>query len=242
MPGAVCDTGFSQSPIEIPAGLEDEEGDFVLDNYDRHFKKFDVNVEGSAVMVVIKEPGPVPTVEGESVLGEGKFVLQQFHFHIGSNDNQGAEHKIDAAGRNFPMEVHFVHAREGKGSVAEALAEPGNVLVMAVLFQVEEKPADNKADAVLTAIIDKIGVSTDAVKALNLEDFVGPITTYYHYNGSLTTPPCTEGVKWIVLDSHPSVKSKTLQLLRDKSSRVRKDNFRPYRSPQKRRVKKYTAI
>ncbi|KAL3202725.1 hypothetical protein MRX96_012055 [Rhipicephalus microplus] len=135
MPGAVCDTGFSQSPIEIPAGLEDEEGDFVLDNYDRHFKKFDVNVEGSAVMVVIKEPGPVPTVEGESVLGEGKFVLQQFHFHIGSNDNQGAEHKIDAAGRNFPMEVHFVHAREGKGSVAEALAEPGNVLVMAVLFQ-----------------------------------------------------------------------------------------------------------
>ncbi|KAL3202723.1 hypothetical protein MRX96_012053 [Rhipicephalus microplus] len=119
---------------------------------------------------------------------------------------------------------------------------PTRVRLFRMVFEVEEKPADNKADAALTAIIDKIGVSTDAVKALNLEDFVGPITTYYHYNGSLTTPPCTEGVKWIVLDSHPSVKSKTLQLLRDKSSHVRKDNFRPYRSPQNRRVKKYTAI
>ncbi|KAH7935124.1 hypothetical protein HPB52_004473 [Rhipicephalus sanguineus] len=242
MPGAVCDTGFAQSPIAIPAGLADENGDFVLDNYDREFKKFDVDVDGHAITVIIKDEGPAPTVEGEEVLGKGKFVLQQFHFHLGSNDNQGAEHKIDEAGHNFPLEVHFVHTREGKGSTAEALKEPGNVVAMAVLFKVEENPADNKADAALMAVIDKIGVSTDATKALNLEDFVGPITTYYHYNGSLTTPPCTEGLRWIVLDSHPSVKKKTLQLLRDKSPNVRKDNFRPYRSPQNRQVKKYTSL
>ncbi|XP_049514309.1 carbonic anhydrase 2-like [Dermacentor silvarum] len=164
MPGSVCGTGSIQSPIEIPSGLREEAGDFKLKNYDREFRKFDVEADGHAITVVIKEGGKAPSVEGQNVLGKGKFVLQQFHFHLGSNDNQGAEHKIDDAGRSFPMEVHFVHAKEGKRSLAEALREPGSVLVMAVLFQVEDTPADDKADSALQAIIDKIGVTADATK------------------------------------------------------------------------------
>ncbi|XP_049514153.1 carbonic anhydrase isoform X1 [Dermacentor silvarum] len=241
MPGSVCDRGSVQSPIEIPSGLSEESANLKLENYDKGFAKFDVDVDGHAIMVMIKEGGAAPSVESEDVLGEGKFVLKQFHFHLGTNDSRGAEHKIDEAGHGFPMEAHFVHAKEGKSSVNEALKEPGNVLVVAVLFQVEDTPADDKADAALQAIVDKIGVTTDSVKKLKLDDFIGPITSYYNYKGSLTTPPCTEGVEWIVLDSHPSVKKKTLQALRDKSPKVPKDNFRPYKTSQNREVKKYTT-
>ncbi|XP_065281797.1 carbonic anhydrase-like isoform X4 [Dermacentor albipictus] len=239
MPGSVCATGSVQSPIEIPSGLTEDTANLELENYQRGFVKFDVDVDGHATQVVIKEGGAAPSVESVDVLGQGKFVLQQFHFHFGSDDSQGAEHKIDDAGHGFPMEIHFVHAKEGK-SMDEALKEPGNVLVLGVLLQVEDKPADNTTDAALQVIIDKIGVATDSAKKLKLGDIVGPITSYYNYKGSLTTPPCTEGLEWIVLDSHPSVKKTTLQALRDKTPKVPKNNFRPYyKTSQDRQVKKY---
>ncbi|MDF1880083.1 carbonic anhydrase family protein [Sulfurimonas sp. MAG313] len=115
-----------------------------------------------------------------SLHGE-KFNLLQFHFHGKS------EHTID--GKRYDMVAHMVHQNPKTKQLA----------VVAVFFE------EGKANAVLEKIIDNVGGSVK----IDPKDFV-PLKTahYYHYIGSLTTPPCSENVQWYLLKS-PQTASKT---------------------------------
>lgn len=100
------------------------------------------------------------------------FDLLQYHFHGKS------EHTID--GKRFAMVAHMVHQNPKTKQLA----------VVAVFF---EEGAKNK---VLEKIINHVGSTVQ----LDAQDFV-PLQTehYYHYIGSLTTPPCSENVQWYLL-------------------------------------------
>jgi carbonic anhydrase len=110
--------------------------------------------------------------------GGEKFELVQFHMHAPS------EHRVD--GKSFLMETHFVHQN--------AL---GQLAVVAVLHNEGERRANMKAFmAAMPTQLNKpvpFGISTSSL-GLAVGD-----TAYYRYNGSLTTPPCSEGVRWYVL-------------------------------------------
>ena len=107
-----------------------------------------------------------------------RFALQQLHFHSPS------EHQLH--GEAFPLEAHFVHQNE-KGELA----------VVAILFEEGE----------VSEVLELIGdLSPTVVGESNLVDidFValdlyGSRDSYFRYNGSLTTPPCTEGVRWFII-------------------------------------------
>ncbi|TMJ28542.1 MAG: carbonic anhydrase [Alphaproteobacteria bacterium] len=115
-----------------------------------------------------------------SVLGYGNtnYRLLQFHFHHPS------EHLI--AGKLFPMEVHFVHANAA-----------GSLAVIGVLM------AAGRANAAFNKIVstmpDKEGPAIAADRAINPNALLPPSRSYYRYEGSLTTPPCSETVDWLVL-------------------------------------------
>jgi len=105
------------------------------------------------------------------------FELKQFHFHNPSENNIN--------GKSFPLEAHFVHASKN-----------GELAVIAVMFKEGE---ENKALAELWAnmpqnVGDKNPIDTKELNALLPKD-----RDYYRFNGSLTTPPCTEGVRWLVM-------------------------------------------
>ena len=124
---------------------------------------------------------------GSSISLDGvAFELKQFHFHAPS------ENRID--GQSFPMEAHFVHADAA-----------GNLAVVAVMF---EQGADNPA---LEKVWKRMPGHEGEKQALSTE--VAPIELlptnrdYYRYSGSLTTPPCSEGVRWLVL-KHPATLAK----------------------------------
>jgi len=108
------------------------------------------------------------------------FNLLQFHFHGKS------EHTVD--GKRYGMVAHFVH----QNPITKQLA------VVAVFFE------EGEANPVLDTIMDRVGKQAD----LNPQDLLPSDTTkYYHYTGSLTTPPCSENVQWYLL-KQPSTASK----------------------------------
>ena len=108
-----------------------------------------------------------------------RFVLHQFHFHAPS------EHTVE--GRSFPAEIHFVHD-----------SPAGEVVVIGALVD-----AGRRNDA-LAPVLDNLPTTVDLPRAV-IDEWVsaaailGAVGESIRYDGSLTTPPCTEGVRWIVL-------------------------------------------
>ncbi|NCT41107.1 MAG: carbonate dehydratase [Alphaproteobacteria bacterium] len=117
------------------------------------------------------------------------FSLLQAHFHTPS------EHYIDGA--PYPMEAHFVHR-----------AEDGALGVVAVMFKVGEA---NPTIEGIWQNVPAVGVAK-AVSgvAINARDLMPADMGYYAYEGSLTMPPCSEGVKWFVVKEPITLSAKQL--------------------------------
>jgi len=117
-------------------------------------------------------PGSTLEVEGS------KYALKQIHFHSPS------ENVID--GQFYPMEGHLVHADE-----------KGRLAVVAVMY---EEGAESAAFAAAWKEMPGAAGEKKPLSGLgSVEGFLPASRDYYRFNGSLTTPPCTEGVTWLVL-------------------------------------------
>ncbi|MGA7990372.1 MAG: carbonic anhydrase family protein, partial [Thermoanaerobaculia bacterium] len=120
------------------------------------------------------DPGSTVEIDGAA------WRLLEIHFHVPS------EHSLD--GLSYPMEIHLVHAGpDGK---------PGLVVG---IFAVQG--GDNPALAPLFANLpkEKGGRKDDPAVSIDLAKLLPPDRIYLTYEGSLTTPPCTEGIRWFVL-------------------------------------------
>jgi len=113
------------------------------------------------------------------------FELKQFHFHTPSENNIN--------GHSFPLEAHFVHA-----------SKDGELAVIAVMFKEGQA---NQALNELWAQMPKHNGEHKVIHAKHLDALIPTDRDYYRFNGSLTTPPCTEGVRWFVM-KHPVTISK----------------------------------
>ncbi|MBP2098173.1 carbonic anhydrase [Enterococcus rivorum] len=110
---------------------------------------------------------------GSAVINGRHFNLAQFHFHAES------EHTID--GKHFPMEAHFVNK-----------AQSGRIAVIGVFFK---EGKENKGfQEVLDDVTDE---KNDPIT--DLDEMIPANKSYYHYLGSLTTPPLIENVEWYVM-------------------------------------------
>jgi len=125
------------------------------------------------------DAGSTLTVSGHT------FNLVQFHFHTPS------ENAVD--GQLFPMEAHLVHADKD-----------GNLAVVGVLF--EEGTSNPLLDKLWPSMPTKAGEDVNnSDMTFSVEEMLPTDRSYYHFNGSLTTPPCTEGVSWYVLKTPATV-------------------------------------
>ncbi len=116
---------------------------------------------------------------GSSITLDGRdYELKQYHFHTPSENH--------IRGREFPMEAHLVHADRD-----------GHLLVIAVMFnEGDENPALTTPWA---AMPDHPDGSAHLDRLASAEELLPKNRDYYRFTGSLTTPPCTEGVTWIVM-------------------------------------------
>jgi carbonic anhydrase len=167
---AIARDGKAQSPIDIDTkdAITDSALEELLIAY--HKTLFEIENNGHTIELL-------PTATGNGITLDGEFyALRQFHFHAPS------EHRID--GNAFDMELHFVHQdRRGNPAVLGLMiAEGACNKTLGKIF--ENAPREISVE----------GTSLPEIE-IDLAELFSP-GGIYRYEGSLTTPPCTEGVKW----------------------------------------------
>ncbi|CUS09350.1 unnamed protein product [Tuber aestivum] len=171
---SACAASKVQSPINIDSTIELAAEAPKVDIPDVEAALFE-NL-GTTVEVV---------VNGTTTLGGAEFSLQQFHFHTPS------EHRV--AEEYFPLEVHMVHeAADGSGAMA----------VIALTFQLSEDGATTELLTGVTKNLAQIATpgtvtETGPLKFAKVIEHV-QTTPLFQYTGSLTTPPCAEGLTFLV--------------------------------------------
>jgi len=176
---ASCQNGRAQSPIDIVAPSGRDASDAIALTFAPATLRI-VHQEHVADAINNGHTIQVNYSEGDTLTVGGRaYRLVQYHFHAAS------EHTVN--GRQFPMEMHLVHT-DAEGQLA----------VIGVLI----------VEGAHNAAFDPIWTNLPATKGVehhlehvtvDVDALLPAVRTTYRYDGSLTTPPCSEGVKWFVM-------------------------------------------
>lgn len=190
---AVCGTGKAQSPVDL-ARLGAHGTDMVETNY--HSGPLTVLNNGHTVQANFA-PGSTMTSGGHN------YKLVQVHFHTPS------EHEI--SGKHYPLVAHFVHADAS-----------GKLAVLGVLFK--EGAANTELTKLIAAAPDhKQAAYTVDGASFDPNGLLPKSLKVFRYAGSLTTPPCSEGVNWNVAETPVTASAKQIAALHA----IMGDNARP---------------
>jgi carbonic anhydrase len=166
----LCRSGKHQSPIDI--SLSGSKSSNPVNSTYPLLNKRDPQDNNNQLISINAERG-VCSFEGH------RYKALSFHFHAPS------EHTFN--GKHFPLEMHIVHEDRHK-----------NKAVIAVIFEKNNNTAHFIKEFYWEAL-KGAGSFTYLDKTLNFSFLNTPSSHYFVYEGSFTTPPCTEGVKWFVL-------------------------------------------
>uniref|UniRef100_A0A9J8CNG0 protein-tyrosine-phosphatase n=1 Tax=Cyprinus carpio carpio TaxID=630221 RepID=A0A9J8CNG0_CYPCA len=237
----------NQSPINIAdqdTKVSMEYQELTLDGFDAESSnKTSMKNTGKTVAIFLKDEY---FVRGAGL--PGRFKAEKVEFHWGqSNGSDGSEHSIN--GRRFPVEMQiFMYNSDDFDSLNTAIREKRVIAAMAVFFQVRTR-WDNPA---VDPIIHGLRGVVHHEKETFLEPFVlrdllpSSLGSYYRYIGSLTTPPCSKVVEWIVFSRPVFLSYKQLEAFYSiftteqqdhvKSVEYLRNNFRPLQSLDNREV------
>jgi carbonic anhydrase len=167
--------GTKQSPIDIPCKCHTTaKNNDILINY-KNTESVIVN-NGHTIQIDYNEGG---SIEYENKT----YSLKQFHFHLPS------EHTIEET--RHDMEMHLVHKKGNE------------LLVLAVFIDISKKCEQSNSISFFNELFKGLpskNCSTNNKYKFNIFDILPDNLSHYLYNGSLTTPPCSEIVKWVVLE------------------------------------------
>lgn len=175
---AACSAGQAQSPIDITHSQLSE-----LPSLKPDYKAVPLNIIDNGHTIQVNYGG-----RSTLTVGDKTYTLKQFHFHHPSEEHVN--------GKGFPLVAHLVHADSD-----------GNLAVIAVLFQ--QGNSNPLIENLWRSIPTEKGKAMDIPAiSVQVKDLLPKNLDYFTYTGSLTTPPCSEGVTWYVLTSHVTVSPK----------------------------------
>jgi len=176
-----CSTGLEQSPIDI-VDTATEAGSEALEfsNYDVDLP-LDLLNNGHTLQVNVETE--MGSSDPQISFGGQTWYLIQFHAHATS------EHTLD--GSSSAMELHFVHQ-----------SSAGDLAVVGLML---DDGAENEAISAMLTHDPGDEMEVECEDTLNPADLLPTDSGFYHYDGSLTTPDCSEGVSWFVLTEHGEV-------------------------------------
>jgi carbonic anhydrase len=180
-----CEKGMEQSPVDI----RDAQFSAITPTIKWHYgaAKFAVENNGHTIQSTLSSDENYVTIDGEP------YTLAQFHFHNPS------EHRFK--GVPSDMELHFVHKNKD-----------GKLAVISVMIN-EAAGKENKAFKPVWDILPRdANTKAHGNVDLKLTALLPSKTQYIHYKGSLTTPPCSEGVRWFVMKDPITISSGQLEM------------------------------
>lgn len=218
---ALCATGKSQSPINIIKKVTNIANNLKLDY---RLAPLVIVHDGITTLTLKSEKTiiddghsiqvnfPVKTKEFINLEGV-RYRLVQFHFHSPSEDQWQK--------RSFPLEIHFVHQ-----------SDTGEVAVIGVFVN------GGAASPDLQEIIDNLPNDVGIEHVIKGEDvnpagFMPSKKDYYRFDGSLTTPPCTEGLHWAMMMN--PITASPAQILEIRKA-IGGSNARPVQALNKRKI------
>lgn len=166
--------------------------------------------DGHSLQLNFAKDGPKETIE----FANQSFRLVQFHVHTPSENEWHHQ--------RFPMEIHFVHqGPAGQLTILSVFVKTGaeNRMLQKIIAHLPAKKAE--VENVLDERIDPMQLLPQQLN-------------YYSFMGSLTTPPCSEGVQWIVLVN--TITASPAQILKLRQT-VNGANARPTQALNKRKIK-----
>lgn len=167
---SLCTDGMNQSPVNLVDALDVDLPELIFQYHGTPLRELN---NGHTIRIDVS-PGSFLEIPEKDL----SFEFKQAHFHSPSEHTLGGEH--------YDMEIHLVHADED-----------GHLAVVGILIEEgEEMPLLNRIWAFMP---EKPGESTESPLTVFESGLMPPTRDYFNYNGSLTTPPCSEGVRWIVL-------------------------------------------
>jgi len=204
---AACTNGKEQSPINIETSrvIEDEKISDLVINYKP--TEFSLTNNGHTIQ------GNALINDNSIIVDNKEYKLEQFHFHTPS------EHQFN--GKNFDLELHFVNQNTNNQ--------------FAVLGLLIKEGASNPYLEKTWNVIppEEITEAVILTEPIDLMSLLPKDKDSFQYNGSLTTPPCSEAVKWIVLEEPIEMSKEQI----DKFRNIFPDNHRPVQSLNEREVK-----
>lgn len=196
---ATCDNGISQSPINLPCPPGNPQ---ILAN--------EPSVSTASALFELGQGSlnfelgcPTPGLCGSTNYNGATYNLINVHFHSPS------EHKEN--GQSYPLEAHLVHQ-----------SSSGALLVVGVLFSegggdncITTAPTETGSNSEVASILSQIENGLLPTVAANTASFVEVGTSFVSYAGSLTTPPCSEGVTWFVSDRRQTISASDVNRYRN---------------------------
>ena len=142
-----------------------------------------------------------------------EYRLVQYQAHWGSCAGEGSEHMVN--GEQYDAELHLVHYNTKYGSMAQALGWPDGLAIVAVLLKIGRRHQEFSKLCIILNHVQRKGLQRD-ISALNLspDKFLPGNKSYFTYPGSLTTPPLSECVTWLVFRQPVEISRQQINAMR----------------------------